>query len=82
MRRAVCPGSFDPVTMGHLDVFGRAADMYDEVIVAVLTNSQKVSLFSLEERISLVSEATSEWPNVHVETFRDREMQGNYQGRW
>ena len=82
MRRAVCPGSFDPVTMGHLDVFGRAADMYDEVIIAVLTNSQKVSLFSLEERISLVSEATSEWPNVHVETFggllvdfcRDREV--------
>ena len=82
MRRAVCPGSFDPVTIVHLDVFGRAADMYDEVIVAVLTNSQKVSLFSLEERISLVSEATSEWPNVHVETFggllvdfcRDREV--------
>ena len=83
MRRAVCPGSFDPVTMGHLDVFGRAADMYDEVIIAVLTNSQKVSLFSLEERISLVAEVTAEWSNVRVETFggllvdfcRDREVQ-------
>lgn len=69
MRRAVCPGSFDPVTMGHLDVFGRAADMYDEVIVAVLTNSQKLSLFSLEERISLVSAATAQWSNIRVETF-------------
>lgn len=69
MRRAVCPGSFDPVTMGHLDVFGRAAEMYDEVIIAVLTNSQKVSLFSVEERIALVSEATAQWPNIRVETF-------------
>ena len=69
MRRAVCPGSFDPVTMGHLDVFGRAAALHDEVVVAVLTNSTKQSLFTMEERISQVREAVAPWPNISVETF-------------
>src|SRR4029453_8578270 len=51
MRRAVCPGSFDPVTNGHLDIVGRAAGLFDEVVVAVLVNKSKRSLFTVEERI-------------------------------
>lgn len=69
MRRAVCPGSFDPVTNGHIDVFARASAMYDEVVVAVLTNSSKQSLFTLEERIQLTADAVAPWPNITVETF-------------
>ena len=69
MRRAVCPGSFDPVTNGHMDVFGRAAAMHDEVVVAVLTNSTKTSLFSLDERLALLREEVAEWPNVQVDSF-------------
>ena len=69
MRRAVCPGSFDPVTNGHMDVFGRAAAMHDEVVVAVLTNSTKPSLFSLDERLALLREEVAEWPNVQVDSF-------------
>jgi pantetheine-phosphate adenylyltransferase len=69
MRIAVCPGSFDPVTMGHLDVFERASRMSDQVIVAVLINKQKSSLFTLDERIEMLSEATSHLPNVSVDSF-------------
>ncbi len=69
MRRAVCPGSFDPVTNGHLDVFGRAAEMFDEVTIAVLANSSKNPLFTVEERISLLSEAVAPWENIRVATF-------------
>jgi pantetheine-phosphate adenylyltransferase len=68
-RRAVCPGSFDPVTNGHLDIIGRAAKLYDEVVVAVLINKTKSSLFSVEERVQLLKECTAEYPNVRVESF-------------
>ncbi len=69
MRIAVCPGSFDPVTMGHIDVFERASRMSDQVIVAVLINKKKSSLFTLEERIEMLSEATTHLPNVTVDSF-------------
>ncbi len=69
MRIAVCPGSFDPVTMGHLDVFERASRMSDQVIVAVLVNKKKSSLFTLDERIEMLTEATSHLPNVSVDSF-------------
>ena len=69
MRIAVCPGSFDPVTMGHLDVFERASRMSDQVIVAVLINKKKSSLFTLDERIEMLTEATAHLPNVSVDSF-------------
>jgi len=70
VRRAVCPGSFDPVTNGHLDVIGRAAGMYDEVVVAVLVNENKRGLFDIPERIELLEEVVAPWANVRVESFR------------
>ena len=69
MRRAACPGSFDPVTNGHLDIIGRAARLYDEVVVAVLVNPSKPGLFGLEERVAMLREVTAEYPNVHMMTF-------------
>ncbi len=69
VRRAVCPGSFDPVTNGHLDIIGRAADLYDEVVVAVLINKTKSSLFSVEERLDLLTDVTKVWPNVRIDSF-------------
>ncbi len=69
MRRAVCPGSFDPVTLGHLDIIGRAARLYDEVVVAVLINKTKQSLFTVEERMDLLAEVTAEHRNVVVDSF-------------
>ncbi len=69
MRIAVCPGSFDPVTMGHLDVFERASRMSDHVIVALLINKKKSSLFTLEERIEMLTEATAHLANVSVDSF-------------
>ncbi len=69
VRKAVCPGSFDPVTNGHLDIIGRAADLYDEVVVAVLINKSKSSLFSVAERIALLSEVTADYDNVRVDSF-------------
>jgi pantetheine-phosphate adenylyltransferase len=69
MRRAACPGSFDPVTNGHLDIVGRAARLYDEVVVAVLINPSKPGLFGLEERVAMLREVTAEYPNVHMMTF-------------
>ena len=57
MRRVVCPGSFDPVTNGHLDIIGRAAGLYDEVVVAVLINITKHSLFTVDERIEMLRRA-------------------------
>jgi pantetheine-phosphate adenylyltransferase len=70
MRRAACPGSFDPVTNGHLDIVGRAARLYDEVVVAVLINPGKPGLFSLEERIAMLREVTAQYPNVQVMAFQ------------
>ena len=69
MQRVVCPGSFDPVTNGHLDIIGRAAGVYDEVIVAVLINITKKSLFTVDERIEMLRAVTAEFGNVRVERF-------------
>ncbi|WP_179816357.1 pantetheine-phosphate adenylyltransferase [Allostreptomyces psammosilenae] len=69
MRRVVCPGSFDPVTNGHLDVFTRAARLFDEVRVAVLVNPDKRGLFPIEERIELIRMAVEGLDNVVVEAF-------------
>ena len=70
MRRAVCPGSFDPVTNGHLDIIGRASRLFDEVIVGVLINQHKTGLFTVEERIEMLREVTASYGNVRVESFR------------
>lgn len=69
MRRVVCPGSFDPVTNGHLDIIGRAAGLYDEVVVAVLINISKRSLFTVDERIEMLRGVTAEYGNVRIERF-------------
>lgn len=69
MRRVVCPGSFDPVTNGHLDIISRASRLYDEVVVAVLINKNKQSLFSVDERAAMIEEVTKEYGNVTVDTF-------------
>lgn len=66
---AVVPGSFDPITMGHLDIVKRAAAIFDEVRVVVMNNSSKNPLFSVEERIALISEVTDSIPNVKVDSF-------------
>jgi len=68
MRTAVCPGSFDPVTNGHLDVFARAAAMADEVVVAVLINHTKAGLFTIEERIDMLREVVAPFPNIRVDS--------------
>jgi pantetheine-phosphate adenylyltransferase len=70
VRRVVCPGSFDPVTNGHLDVIGRAAGLYDEVIVAVLVNITKKCLFTVDERVDMLREVTSQYGNVRVDRFQ------------
>ena len=69
MRRAVCPGSFDPVTLGHLDIIARASAIYDEVTVAVLVNKKKSSLYTVEERMALLGEVTAVYGNVKVDSF-------------
>ena len=69
MRRAVCPGSFDPVTNGHLDIVVRSARLYDEVVVAVLINPNKQGLFTVDERMGMLREVTADLPNVKVESF-------------
>lgn len=69
MRRAVYPGSFDPITNGHLDIIKRASDIFDEVVVAVLLNPDKKGLFDIKERVSLIEKSTSNIPNVKVESF-------------
>jgi pantetheine-phosphate adenylyltransferase len=69
VARVVCPGSFDPVTNGHLDVIGRAAGLHDEVIVAVLINITKKSLFTTDERVDMLREVTKGYGNVRVERF-------------
>jgi pantetheine-phosphate adenylyltransferase len=70
MRRAVCPGSFDPVTNGHLDIIDRTSRLYDEVIVAVLVNESKQGLFTIEERLEMLREVVKPYPNTRIESFR------------
>ncbi len=69
MRTAICPGSFDPVTMGHLDIIRRASKLFDKVIVAVLLNMYKKSWFTIGERIDLLKKATADMPNVEIAGF-------------
>ena len=69
MERAVYPGTFDPVTNGHMDIIKRACKQFDEVIVGVLCNSQKSPLFSTEERVNILKEVTKDIPNVEVRSF-------------
>ena len=69
MKRAVCPGSFDPITFGHLDIIERASGQFDEVIVAVLANRTKASLFTVEERMEMIRKTTSQFPNVKVDSW-------------
>ena len=67
--RVVCPGSFDPVTMGHLDIFRRAADQFGEVTVLVTVNPKKQGLFTMDERVRLIEEAVSGIPGITVDTW-------------
>ena len=69
MKIAVYPGSFDPVTFGHLDIIKRASRMFDEVIVAVMCNSAKTPLFSLDERVKMLQESVKDLSNVKIESF-------------
>jgi len=70
VRRAVSPGSYDPVTNGHLDIIDRGSRLYDELIVAVLINQSKQGLFTVDERLDMLREATKGYPNVRVEAFQ------------
>lgn len=69
MRAAIYPGSFDPVTYGHLDIIKRAAAIFDELTVSVLNNTAKTPLFSVEERVKILEEATKDLPNVKIDSF-------------
>lgn len=70
MKTAIYPGSFDPMTYGHLDIIKRAAQMFDHLTVAVLNNNMKTPLFSAKERVNILKEATKNIPNVTVESFQ------------
>ncbi|MBB4685446.1 pantetheine-phosphate adenylyltransferase [Amycolatopsis jiangsuensis] len=70
MRRAVCPGSYDPATNGHLDIIERASLLFDEVVVAVGVNKSKKGLFSVEERMEMLREITAKLPNVRVDSWQ------------
>ncbi len=69
MKLAICPGSFDPVTCGHINIISRAAAMFDKVIVVVMVNNAKQPLFTQEERVELLKRATADLPNVEVEAY-------------
>lgn len=69
MRTAIYPGSFDPITNGHLDLVSRAAKLFDRVIVAVAVNQSKTSLFTLKERTEMVQQAVAPWPKVEADSF-------------
>jgi pantetheine-phosphate adenylyltransferase len=71
VKIAVYPGSFDPVTNGHLDIIRRSAKVFDKLVVAVLNNSSKNPLFTVEERVELLRKVTSDVPNVEIDSFRD-----------
>ena len=67
MKRAIYPGSFDPVTFGHLDIIERSAKIFDEVIIGVLNNSAKNALFTVEERVAMIEDLVRQYPNVTVD---------------
>jgi pantetheine-phosphate adenylyltransferase len=69
VKRVVCPGSFDPITFGHLDIIERASSIFDEVVIAVMVNQVKKTLFSVEERIAMTEEVTAKYPNVKVDSW-------------
>lgn len=69
MKIAICPGSFDPVTLGHIDIISRASGLFDRVIVAVLCNSEKHPSFTVQERMGLLREATADYDNVEIDSF-------------
>ncbi len=69
MKVAICPGSFDPVTLGHLDIISRASGLFDKVIVAVLCNMDKNPSFTVAERIEFLREVTAQYPNVEIDSF-------------
>ena len=69
MRRVVCPGSFDPVTNGHLDIISRASAVYDEVVVAVVLNPSKIPMFTADERVEMLRDVLKDRPNVTVAQF-------------
>ena len=69
MNKAIYPGSFDPVTLGHLDIIERTSKMFDRVIIGVLNNKSKSPLFSVEERVNMLKEVTADLPNVEVQSF-------------
>ncbi|MGN0305280.1 MAG: pantetheine-phosphate adenylyltransferase [Lachnospiraceae bacterium] len=69
MKAAIYPGSFDPVTFGHLDIIERAAAIFDELTVSILNNTTKTPLFSVEERVNILKEATKHLPNVKIDSF-------------
>jgi pantetheine-phosphate adenylyltransferase len=69
VKRVVCPGSFDPITFGHLDIIERASKMFDEVVIAVLVNVTKSSLFSVDERMEMIKEVTQKYSNVKVDSW-------------
>ncbi|UUZ45695.1 pantetheine-phosphate adenylyltransferase [Janibacter limosus] len=72
MTRAVCPGSYDPVTIGHIDVFRRASSLFDEVVVAILHNPAKQGTFSVDERAGFIHDRVADLGNVRVEAFANR----------
>jgi pantetheine-phosphate adenylyltransferase len=69
VKRVVCPGSFDPITFGHLDIVERASSIFDEVVIAVMVNKTKQTLFTVEERIEMTKEVTAKFPNVKVDSW-------------
>jgi pantetheine-phosphate adenylyltransferase len=69
MRRAVCPGSYDPATNGHLDIIERASELFDEIVVTVMINKSKKGLFTIEERMEMLRETTVKLPNVRVDSW-------------
>ena len=69
MKTAIYPGSFDPVTLGHYDIIERSSKIFDKLIVGVLNNSAKSPLFSVEERVNMLKDVTSHFPNVEVQSF-------------
>jgi len=69
VKRVVCPGSFDPITFGHLDIIERASALFDEVVIAVLVNKTKKTLFTVDERLEMIAEVTAQYPNVRIDSW-------------